>query len=193
MRKATGLSRTAVTIVLMVCLSSGMPVRGEELDQDKLLKAKAALVYKFTKFVRWPDDVFESKDSPFVMGVIGQDPFGQTLDDTVKDRQIHDRSVEIHRLNWIEPNDRKSAEKCHVLFICESEKQRLAEILEALRDRPILLVSDTRDFAQKGGMIGIVLDKGRLRFEINEDVMERAKVQPHGKLLNLATVVESDG
>src|SRR5437762_8045378 len=34
---------------------------------------KAAFLFKFTKFVEWPDAAFAGPDSPFVIGIVGHD------------------------------------------------------------------------------------------------------------------------
>ncbi len=193
MRRSKTLCRLTIAMASVLWLSSPAIVRCEELDRAKLLKAKAALVYKFAKFVRWPEGTFADDDAPFVIGLVGDDPFGRILDDTVKGKKINDRTIQLRRFDWSKPEDRTGLKECHALFISESEKNWLGRILAALDAHPVLLISDMREFAANGGMIGIVLEKGRLVFEINHEVMERVKVVPRGKLLKLARIVKSKG
>jgi hypothetical protein len=46
-------------------------------------KIKAAFLFNFTQFIDWPAATFPVADSPFVIGVLGEDPFGPYLDETV--------------------------------------------------------------------------------------------------------------
>ena len=178
--------------VLAICagLMLAASARAQEIDEAKALQVKAAYLYNFAKFVRWPDDVFEDDKAPVLIGVLGNDPFGHVLDDTVKGKKIGERPIQIQRFDWNKEEDRSRLLDCHVLYISSSEQYRFDDIHEALDKHPMLLVGDVEDFAANGGMIGLMLEKGRIRFQINRVAVARAKLRISARLLKLARIVE---
>ena len=190
------MSRAAAQCFLTMVVAASVwpplahPVRAQEVDQPKARKVKAAYLYNFAKFVHWPDDVFEDDEAPVVIGVLGNDPFGHVLDDTVKGKKIGERPIQIQRFDWNKEEDRSRLLDCHVLYISSSEQYRFDDIHEALDKHPMLLVGDVEDFAANGGMIGLVLEKGRIVFQINRVAVARAKLRISARLLKLARIVE---
>ena len=81
-------------------------VCAQEVDESKVRKVKAAYLYNFTKFVKWPDKAFENDEAPFVIGVLGKDPFGPILDNTVKGKKVAKRPIKTRRFDWSKRKDR---------------------------------------------------------------------------------------
>ena len=181
---------SALWIAASLALTATSDLRAQDVDQTKALKVKAAYLYQFAKFVEWPAESFENEKAPLVIGVIGQDPFGKILDRTVESKQIGGRPIEIHRFAGGGREDAGALEQCHVAFICESERRRPYYIYSVLNERSILLVSDIPGFARDGGMIGLVLEEGRIAFEINREALENAGLKVSSKLLKLARLVQ---
>lgn len=150
-------------------------------------KVKAAFLLNFTEFIQWPDNAFADSKSPIVIGVLGDDPFGQILEDTFKGESVQGRSVIIRRSHQIE--DLKS---CQMLFICRSEKDRLGEILSETANTSICTVGDMDDFAQRGGVINFYLDHGKVRFEINTSAAVQKALRISAELLKRARIVGAD-
>ena len=180
-------------LVIVGVLAQTLPLRAQDLDNAKVRKVKAAYLYNFAKFVEWPDNTFKKDKTPFVIGVLGDDLFSLVLDDTVRSRTIAGRSVKIRRFRWTDEEDRAEIIGCQILYIGTSEQDRLHEILDTLRQRHVLLVSDIPEFARDGGMIGYVLDQGRIVFEVNRESLKKGELKASSKLLQLARIVESRG
>ena len=106
---------------------------------------KAAFLYNFAKFVEWPDETPADTSVPIGVGVLGKDPFGSALD-SINGKTVRDRSLVIKRFETVQ-----DLEFCHILFISSSEEEHLASILESLRDRSVLTVSEAEQFTQCGG------------------------------------------
>jgi hypothetical protein len=83
----------------------------------------------------------------------------------------------------------EALKQCHVLFICESEKKHFKEINELLRHHSVLTVSDTNEFLKSGGMINFILERSKVRFEVNLTAAEKAKLDIRSQLLRLAKTV----
>ncbi|MFQ5489736.1 MAG: YfiR family protein [Phycisphaerae bacterium] len=167
------------------------PAYAQEIDKTKALKVKAAYLFNFAKFIEWPNKADGQTKSPFVFGVMGNDSFGRVLGRTVRAKSIAGRTIEVRRMQWDATEDRSALRSCHILFIGSSERSRVGDIFAALQGAPTLLVSDLEGFARAGGMIGFVLEAGRIVFEINQQAIEAVGLKVSSKLLRLARIVES--
>lgn len=147
-------------------------------------QVKAAFLYNFAKFVEWPIEAFATPASPLQLCVLGEDPFGSDLKDIVKGKVVAGHEVEV-----LNPDNLQQCKNCHILFVSPSERARARQILEALQDKSVLTIGDTKGFAEQGGMINFVLENDRVRFEINLKAAERARLRISSKLLNVAKLV----
>lgn len=141
---------------------------------------KASMVLNFARYATWPASVFATADAPLVFCMIGRDAGGMSLADlagrTVGNRQAAVRG-EVQAEN---------AQGCHVIYIADSENRRLASILQALRPRPVLTISDIEGFIDLGGSIGLVAGQSRLQFEINRAALAEHQLKASSQLLRLA-------
>jgi hypothetical protein len=125
-------------------------------------EVKAAYLYNFGGFVEWPATVMAAHGDSFTICVLGQDPFGPTLDAALAGETIAGKNVAVRRIP--RPQD---AVNCRILFISSSEDSQLKHILAALDATSVLTVSDLPQFSRRGGMVQFVLDGNRVRFEVN--------------------------
>jgi hypothetical protein len=154
---------------------------------SKEYQVKAAFLYNFAQFVDWPPPAFPESQTPLVIGVLGTDPFGAFLDDTVRGEKVNNHPMEIQRFGRVE-----EIKTCHILFISKSEAAQLEQILASLKGRNILTVSDIDGFAQGGGMIRLVTEKGKTRLKINREAAKAAGLTISSKLLKPAEIVSSE-
>ena len=147
---------------------------------------KAVFLFNFAQFVEWPASAFPGPDAPLVIGILGEDPFGPYLDETVRGEKVNDRPLVVRRFRSVE-----EISTCHILFISGREMGRLRGILDSLRGRSILTVGDVEGFATRGGMIRFITDQNRIRFRINLDAAKAADLTISSKLLRAAQIVPS--
>jgi hypothetical protein len=178
-QKLSGVAILAI-FILLCCPPSD---RAEE-EFTPEYKIKAGFIYNFAKFVDWPTNAFAAVDSPFVIGVLGEDPFGKLLDQAVQNRNVGGRRIEVRRFSQIE-----EAQTSHVLFISRSESEHITMILKRLKGKNILTVGETPGFLEEGGVINLVVEQMSVRFQINADAAESAHLLISSKLLGLAAVV----
>jgi len=174
--------RPGVIAAVALGLCHLLPVAASAQVSD--LQVKAAFLYNFAKFVKWPDE--KGLGATFVIAVLGEDPFGGVLDRTLAGKTILDRKVEVRRIGSPEAGSR-----AQILFVGSSEKVRLAEILKALQGSTVLTVGETEDFTDRGGMIAFRLRNDVVRFDINLDQVERARLKMSSQLIRLAQRVIS--
>jgi YfiR/HmsC-like len=145
---------------------------------------KAVFLFNFAQFVEWPASAFPAPDTPLVIGVLGEDPFWAYLDETVRTEKVNGRPLEVQRYRGV-----ADIGTCHILFVSRREEGRLQAVLDSLRGRSILTVSDADRFASRGGMIRFVTDRNRIRLRINLDAAKAANLTLSSKLLRPAQIV----
>jgi hypothetical protein len=148
-------------------------------------RVKAAFLYNFVKFVEWPSVRGGSIHDPIVVGVLGPDPFGPVLEQTFADKRVGGRRFEVRRFPTVE-----ELQLCHVLFISSTLKKDWPKVLGAVRDSPVMTVSDGDGFVKSGGMIELLLENNRIRFDINLNEARESRLKISAQLLQLARRVE---
>ena len=184
LRKRTGIA------IRFLCISLGFMAKADATEDYASLeyKVKAAYLFHFAKFVEWPPNAFAGAKGPIVFGVVGKDPFGEILDETLKGKTAAEHPILIKRYKGAE-----DLEPCHILFVSASLDQDLKKVFEKLKDFPALTVGESENFAAKGGIIGFVLKEKKVRFEINVDGAKRSGLKVSSKLLQVGTVVKEGG
>jgi hypothetical protein len=170
------------TILFLILTTSFCPAVSTESAEEPhdAAELKTAFLCNFARFVEWPLSSYDSRGIHFHICVIGNDPFGRALD-TILDKIIQGRIPVVRRVKEI-----RDLQKCHLLFIAASEQNRLPSILTSIEDSKVLTVSDMKDFAQQGGMVGMMMEEGRVRFEVNFDALTEAGLKISSQLLRLA-------
>jgi hypothetical protein len=120
--------------------------------------------------------------------VLGDDPFKEVLDDTVRGETIGSRPFEVKRYRNV-----REATDCRILFVSDSMVRQLPVVLKELKNHGVLTVSDTEDFARRGGMVQFVTENKRIKLKINVEAVKAANLTISSKLLRPATIVTSDG
>lgn len=174
-----------LTIVIVLCFSAAAIVTAAELSRHNEYELKATFLYNFIRFTAWPPEELRTSSDPFVIGVLGKDPFGSDLDRVIEGETVNDKTVVIKRFAKVE-----EAAGSHVLFISFSEEHNLASIIRALDGKSVLTVSDIENFAQRGGIINLKKENNRIVFEINLDIAKRAGLTMNAQLLKLARIVK---
>ena len=151
-------------------------------------RVKATFLLQFAQFVDWPPQVFSGPQTPLVIGVLGEDPFGNFLDETARSETVERHALTVQRYRRVE-----EIKNCQVLFVSRSEESRLEEIAAALKGRNVLIVGDAERFAYRGGMIQFVTEDNKIRLRINLGAAKAANLTISSKLLRLATVVRPGG
>jgi len=147
---------------------------------------KAAFLFNFAKFVEWPAAAFRDASEPIVLGVVGDDPFGDTLDRMLAEKKIRGRTLVVKRFETVD-----SLERCHILFVSRAESAHLDRVLARIHGTPTLTVGDGERFAEVGGMIGFTVERSRVRFDVDLQAARRAGLNPSSELLKVARVVHS--
>lgn len=171
--------RACIVLLALMLGSFRGPVAGV-----KEYEVKAACLYNFAKFVTYPESAFVDALAPFVIGVLGDDPFGEDLDAALKGKTIGKRPIVVERYAKL-----AAVRSPHILFVARSETDRRVDVLHSFKSKPTFLVGDMDGFAEVGGTANFYIEKNNLRFAINTDTAKASKLQVSGQLLKMAKVV----
>lgn len=180
------ISLSVLSAVLWCCFLPGA-VRGQENAQQierrsaSEYEVKAAFLLNFVKFVAWPQLVDRAQAPAFNICILGDNPFGRSLDRITEGETVNRRPIAVKHI-------RKFTAGCEVLFIAGSERDT-AGILNQTGPG-VLTVGESPDFLRDGGMINFVVDDRRVRFDVNRKAAERASLQISSRLLSVARVAK---
>jgi uncharacterized protein DUF4154 len=147
---------------------------------------KAVFLFNFAQFVEWPPAALPRESAPFVIGVLGKDPFGAALDEVVRGETANGHPLEVVRYSNV-----GEVRDCQILFIAASERPQLEGILAALRGRSILTVTDADSPVMHGVMIALVRQENRIRLRIDLQATKASNLTISSKLLRPAEIVGS--
>lgn len=170
----------AAAVVLAAALScTAAPAFAEPTEWD----VKAAFLPRFARYVTWPPAATPKGDAPFLLCVIGTDPFGAALDQAVRSQTVDGRRVTVRRLE-----SAAAADGCHIAFVAGNRWQSSRDMLRALADKPVLAVTDSGNGGARG-IIHFLIVGGRVRFFIDQSSAQQRGLAISSRLLALAVGV----
>ena len=170
-----------IRLVLTILLTAGLLQAADAPPSE--YKLKAAFLFHFSQFVDWPTNAFADSKVPFVIGVLGKNPFGADLEQTVHGKLVGARALTVKEFGSFA----EAVDRCQILFISASEQPRFPEIFSGLAGSNILTVGESDNFIESGGMIHFVVEGTKIRFRVNEVVALRSNLKVSAKLLSLAS------
>jgi hypothetical protein len=168
-----------MTAAIMLAAPAGSDA--QSVTQPEL---RAAFLYNFAKFTEWPAS---APSAPLTLCVLEDGAVEGALNELVASSMVNGRAVAISR-NVSGPQLRN----CQILYVGQMNSSRMSAILEDLRGAPVLTVSNGDDFVRNGGMVGLFVEDGRMRFAVNPDAAQRAGVRFSSKVLQLAKILKDN-
>ena len=172
------------SLIAALCLSSilvAQPLCGQS-KVPKEYQLKAAFLYNFAKFVQWPTKSFSDTTSPLVIGVLGQNPFGNELEKAVQGRTANGRAIIVKQIQKVD-----AAHAVQLLFVPATDDSRLTELKEICQTQGILVIGESAGFIKRGGMVAFKVEGDNLRFEVNTSAAAGAELKFSAQLLKLAS------
>ena len=167
---------------LAICLLAVPTVRAQTISASAPA-VTAAFLIKFISFVDWPVDVL-APEAPLTM-CLADPPVAEAVSRALSARPPSARSV-----NVVQVQAGAVPPECGVLYVSDLDARRTAVLINALRGRSVLAVSDDEDFARRGGTIQLFLENGSMKFSVNPQAAERARLHVSSLLLKLAVIVK---
>jgi hypothetical protein len=172
--------RTIFLITLIFCLNT------EAFTQQEESIVKAVALEKLSMFITWPGNSFSNNaiNDEFIITVLGQDQFLNTLEEVYKDGRIKGKKVKINNISSIQ-----KLKDCNILFIPKMKISELTKIIEYLKGRQILTVSNTEGFAEAGCFVNLYEFENKLHFEINQKSLQDAGFTIDYRLLRVSKII----
>jgi hypothetical protein len=173
--------------VLVVACALGAAPSVVRPDSAGPMQVEASCLVNFSRFMEWPSSAFQNSKAPFVIGIVGRNPFGLDLALVASRDSAEGRAIEVRKFG---PGDDLHA--CQILFIGWPNQKLVMQILTSLNGSSVLTVSDADGFVNWGGMIEFSQQGERVRFAVNDEVVKHAGIKASSNLLKLASeVIES--
>jgi hypothetical protein len=169
----------ALGLTILCCGASGSEVPTE-------YQVKAVFVFNFSRFLEWSPQAFNAPDAPFVIGILGNDPFGARLDEAVRGERVDQHPLQVRRYRTM-----SEIGDCQILYIDSSEGGHLPQVLLALDHRRTLTVSELDRSAERGVMMQFTTENNRIRLRINVESARAAGLTISSKLLRSADIVST--
>ncbi len=171
--------------LLVLFLLGGMR-SSNSVDPTTEYQLKAVFLFNFAQFVIWPDKSFENEKDPFVIGILGENPYGSFLDETIRGESVNGHRIVVRRYSNIQ-----DIKTCHILYINLKNQDELEEVIAKVKNRNILTVGDSDKLTQLGGIISFFITNNKVGIKINLESVNATELSISSKLLRLATIVKS--
>lgn len=176
---ATG--RRSFLRVLLAGLAGSLPFAAAAQEDAAVLerRVKGALLYRFIAYVEWPEAAFPRPDSPYVIGILGNDALATELQAFTAGRTVEKRPVTVRRVRASD-----SLKDLHLLFVAGPETHQLERILRGAG--ATLIVTEWPGALQQGSVINFTIVNEQVRFDISLDSARSRNLRLSSRLLSVA-------
>ena len=172
-------------ILLAAALGCLAPLAPAGADASLEYAVKAAYLPKFIPFITWPDAAFTSPSQPVTICILGSDPFGGKLEQSLGGARFGERAIVVRHLASPDPEA-----ACHLLFL-SGDAAIAAGTLDAMKGKPVVTVTDSGLKAH--GVISFLIEANHVRFDIDDAAAAQGGLVISSKLLGLAHAVKQRG
>lgn len=174
-------ARASLLVVLALLACAGAALGAPRVRTAEEHVVKAALIYQLGKFVTWPESTFQEDASPFVIGILGEGPVLEALQEIVQEKKIQGRRVRIVRFEKVTDID-----AAQMLYVQKGALKNLDVLRAYARHYNILTMGETARFVDNGGMVLMEVDGDNIVFDIHEGEARRAGLRISASLLDIA-------
>lgn len=143
-------------------------------------EVRAAFLVTISKYTQWPDRALPQAAGDFVVGVLGEDPFGAALE-AIQGERVLGRKVVVVRFRGV-----ADIRACQVLYFPKGQERHFPALRERLALQAVLTVGETPRFLELGGALFLFSEAERLRFIVDQRALDQAHLSMDAKALNLA-------
>ena len=172
-------TRGIVTCVL-AATAAAIPLRAQTSLEYNV---KAAFLLNFARFIEWPDTAFATAQAPIHVCVFGHNPFGDRLARTLQGENVHNRALTARQVK-----SQGESAACHLLFVPSGNESRAAAVIQQENSFAVT-VGESPRFEAMGGAVNLVLEEGRVRFNVNLQPVESRGIRISARMLQLASRV----
>lgn len=164
-------------------LAIGLALASFSHATNSAAEIKTAFIYNFAKFVEWPRSAFMEEHSPLLLC-----SWGHVLDGKLQ--LLNGREAQGHQIRVRSHDSLEGLQDCHILVLGAMSDSQRTQLLQTVARSSILTVSDSIDFTEQGGMIGLFVAANRVQFSVNLNAAQTAGLKMSARMLQLAHSVQ---
>jgi hypothetical protein len=169
--------KNIIFLVLFIS-ATALPAFSQERPTHEI---HAAMLYNFIKYVQWPN---EGEAGEFVIGVIGDENLFNTLKQWYEGKPKGSKKYSIRKLSA--PAE---AGECQVVYLGKSKSREFDDIKNMITGKSVLTITDSNGLGQKGSCINFKVIDGKLKFELNQAVINTANLKVSSQLSSMAILI----
>ncbi|QHT70057.1 YfiR family protein [Rhodocytophaga rosea] len=182
MKKGKKIIGTSVLKLLLIAAGVwlfSLPAVAQDIDY----KTQSLFIYKFTKYITWPQALSRND---FVIGVYGNSPISEELQVMASLKKAGEgQRIVIKRINSVD-----EIENLHILYVASSKSRELRSILDKIGKKPTLVVAERDGLAKKGASINfLIMENNTLKFEVNRSELQSRGLSISDELLKVGFIV----
>lgn len=151
-------------------------------DFNTVAKTQSLFIYNFaSRYIEWPESY---KEGGFSIGVLGESPLTNFLNDLASTKKVVNQSIEVKKYSGL-----SEITKCHILIVPKDRQESIGDIMNKVKNHATLIITEKEGAVKQGSVINFVIVENRQKFEINKTAIEKQELKVSSQLLPLATQV----
>jgi len=152
-----------------------------QVNQDLL---KVAYIERITRFIEWPSECSSDTNTIITVGVMNNPEFAATVKKIFKSQKIKNCTVKVLVL-------KKGADisSCQICYLDNMGSGSLKLAIPQANKHGVLLFSQSKMSAKAGVHFNFYIEKGKLKFEINESSVNSAGFKISHLLMKSARIL----
>jgi hypothetical protein len=174
--------RALISAVLAGALLSVLPTTPVRAQSEDALKSQ--FILNFARFTTWPSAAFASPSAPLVVGFVGAPELADTFDKLATGKNINGRELKSKKFDSASSLD----ESCQMVVAAPGSVGRA--VAAKVKGKHVLLIGQDSGFLEAGGIINLIVEAGKISFELNLGPAKAASLELDPKLKTLAKSVK---
>lgn len=170
------MKRLAIALCILFSFPDELSAQERQLDE-----VYSMMVFNFTKYVQWPDF---AEPGEFVIGVIGNNDVYNQLNASYNGKPRGKKTYVIKKFT-----NAAEVTACHVLYIDKSKSHEFEAVNAKIQGKPTLVITDKSGLGNKGSGINFKTVDNKLKFELNQKVLENSNLKVSSTLTSMAITI----
>ncbi|TAF75338.1 MAG: YfiR family protein [Bacteroidetes bacterium] len=165
--------------LIAIIFGINFSIFSQQLDK----KLVSLYMLNFTKHIEWPN----MNSQQFVIGVIGSPNDIVELTKMANARKVNGKQIII---KLVSQNNLQEIKQSQFLLISEEKSALLNQMVELLKDSPVIIVTEKKGLIKKGASISMFLDEDddfKTKFQINKLKIEQNGLKVSSELVALSS------
>lgn len=168
-----------IFVLIAIIFGINFSIFSQQLDK----KLVSLYMLNFTKHIEWPN----MNSQQFVIGVIGSPNDIVELTKMANARKVNGKQIII---KLVSQNNLQEIKQSQFLLISEEKSALLNQMVELLKDSPVIIVTEKKGLIKKGASISMFLDEDddfKTKFQINKLKIEQNGLKVSSELVALSS------